>query len=1217
MGKVWLASKDDQRLALKVVHPHLLSEPGFFKRFLREAEIGKAVAHPNVVRCYDCDQLIVDGTAHAFLVMEYVEGQTLRELLDELETVPEELCRHIGREVSRGLAAIHEAGVVHRDLKPENVLITPDHEVKVMDLGVARLADEAMRLSMTGAFVGSVLYASPEHFKGGGEDLDGRADLFSLGVILYELASGAHPHPGDDFAGVLAKVMEERPRRLGERNPQVSAFFEEVVHALLAKDRDERFASGSELLKILEQGEKSTWWGRRAQTLRAETKRPLRRIRIPRETAVYGREDELGKLRALYDRARSGEGQIVLIEGEAGIGKTRLVDELIGRLQQDGEGLNFLFGSYPPGGAATAAGAWSTAYREQFGAEGLEETLRGYLTVTPILIPAFAALLRGEPPPEGKEPLTKDSLQTVFVHATRALAAERTTVVLIEDLHFAPEEGRAMFASLALAVPEHKILLVGTARPGLSEGWTANLQRLDHAQQLSLDRLSPKDLAKLLVDAFSSERLAEELSFRIATKSDGNPFFVFEIIRGLREGQFITRRPDGTWVSTQVIQEIEIPSSVVDLIQARTADLEEDDLELLDVAACCGYEFDPDLVAAVVDRQPIPVLRALGQLERKHRLVLSLGEWFVFDHHQVQETLYDGISPKLRRAYHAAIADALLAGDNEPEGQLAVEVCEHLLNGGQGRRTLPHLDAALGHLESSHLNARAIDLADRALAEEGLLSGLQRVEVLLLQAERAKTLGRHDVVRSAGREALETAQAEGGNSHHARAHRLLGTCDIDTGRFEEGREHCSIALRLARESGDDEETVLALVGVASGLRSEPRYEEALELCREALGLSLLTGDRRGEIRSRQGISVFQSSMGRDTEACDEQTRAAELAGEIGDREAEALALGNLAFFNLNIGRYLEAEKYAERALYLARSIGFRKAESLALMHLGNAARNLGRYEEAIEWYERHAALAREMGIPGLEVVSLQAIGQAAQLGGLLARCRDSLARARAIERESGQRRPGPRHFLNGRLYLALGEIERADEHLEQARAACRGLGLYEGFVLLLSGEAAQIRGRTREAEEFLLETLQFFRGVENQAAVAEVQTVLGGLYLEAGRESAARDALLEALALSGEHEDEEITLRALAFRARLPGFDAAPALELLAEHEATAPHASKLLVRYQLWLATMDSTHLEQARRHLEHLVDHAPEEYRESMIENVPLHRDIVAAWEEHGTAS
>ncbi|MHC4860826.1 MAG: serine/threonine-protein kinase, partial [Planctomycetota bacterium] len=231
MGRVWLAANEaGDRFAVKVIHPHLLESPGFFKRFLREAEIGKAVRHANVVRTFDVDALVVEGEQQNFIVMEFVEGQTLRDLLDELSKVPEKLCRHIGREVARGLAAIHEAGVVHRDLKPENVLITPDHVVKVMDLGVARLADEAIRLSQTGAFVGSVQYAAPEQFLGGGEEVDWRADLYALGLILYELSSGEHPYVADDVPELLMKVVEEQPRRLGERNPQLSPFFEEAVH---------------------------------------------------------------------------------------------------------------------------------------------------------------------------------------------------------------------------------------------------------------------------------------------------------------------------------------------------------------------------------------------------------------------------------------------------------------------------------------------------------------------------------------------------------------------------------------------------------------------------------------------------------------------------------------------------------------------------------------------------------------------------------------------------------------------------------------------------------------------------------------------------------------------------------------------------------------------------------------------------------------------------
>jgi serine/threonine-protein kinase len=359
MGRVYAATGPDGVVALKIVHPHLLEQPGFFKRFMREAQLGQSIRHENVVRTLDCDQLVTGGQANAFLVMEYVEGQTLADLQHELDKVPEELCRHIAREICKGLAAVHDAGVVHRDLKPDNVLITPDHVVKVMDLGVAQVADEVMRLSKSGAFVGSVEYAAPEQFKGG--DVDGRTDLHALGVLLYELSSGRHPYRGAGFHEVLGRVCDQEPRRLGDVNPQLSAFFEEVVHTLLVKEPRGRFASATQLLDVLESGEDSAWWHERARRLQEETKRPLRRIHIPRETAIYGRDAELSTLRTLFERATGGDGQVVWIAGEAGIGKSRLVDELVAHLHADGEDIDFLFGSYPPGGAATAAGAFSTA----------------------------------------------------------------------------------------------------------------------------------------------------------------------------------------------------------------------------------------------------------------------------------------------------------------------------------------------------------------------------------------------------------------------------------------------------------------------------------------------------------------------------------------------------------------------------------------------------------------------------------------------------------------------------------------------------------------------------------------------------------------------------------------------------------------------------------------------------------------------------------------
>ena len=142
--------------------------------------------------------------------------------------------------------------------------------------------------------MGSLEYAAPEQFRSADGEPDGRADLHALGVLLYELSTGQHPYRDEDAStGARATSSNGQPRKAGEVNPQLSPFFEEVVQTLIAKDRDERFASASTLADVLEEGEKREWWKERAKALRVETKRPLRRIRIPRETALYGRDDDL------------------------------------------------------------------------------------------------------------------------------------------------------------------------------------------------------------------------------------------------------------------------------------------------------------------------------------------------------------------------------------------------------------------------------------------------------------------------------------------------------------------------------------------------------------------------------------------------------------------------------------------------------------------------------------------------------------------------------------------------------------------------------------------------------------------------------------------------------------------------------------------------------------------------------------------------------------
>jgi tetratricopeptide (TPR) repeat protein len=1135
MGTVYRATGPEGQVALKVVHPHLVGREQFRERFQREVEIGGRIRHDNVVATLDAGEIETEGRTTLYLAMELVEGQTLRALLDELGTVPEELCRHIGREVARALGAIHETGVLHRDLKPENVLITPDHRVKVMDLGVALLAEESLRLSRTGVFVGSVLYAAPEQFAD--RQADARADLYTLGLLLYELATAQHPFRSDDVVRVIQGQRETPARPPAELNPQLSPFFEEIVTTLLAKQPEQRFASAAQLLEALEGEENSAWWQERAQALRSETERPLRRVRIPRETSLHGRDEELERLLSLYERARQGDGQMILLGGEAGIGKTRLIDEFVERLHKRGEDFNFLVGSYPPGGAATAAGALSTAYREFFGGEGLAARLHHYLEQTPGLVPAFAALLLGEPPPTGVAPLSKDSLQSVFVLTTQALAAERPTIVVIEDLQFAPETGLAIFSALAASIPHHRVLLLGTSRPGLPEQWVAGVAHLEHAAQLKLRRLTPKELQRLLVDLFRSERLAGELGWQIATKSDGNPFFVFELVRSLREGQLIALGTDGTWIQTRVIEDISVPSSVLDLVEARITDLDREDKDLLEVASCCGFEFDPLLVMDALQMEQIPAMKRLAFLEKKHRLVRAAGRRYVFDHHQVQEALYRGLPELLREPYHAALGAALERRQRDPkkvDGAVAVELCEHYLRGVRGPDAVRYLPGALKHMTDGYLHNSAIALADRALSVPGALEGEQRVEILLRKSSSLEMRARHDETRATLEEALALADALGDPALRSRILCALGRLGIWISKYDEARERLNQALEAARQA-DDRSLVLAATG----------------------NLAIISYRAR---RFEEAGPLFQ--------------RCLEIAREIGDRRAEAVGTVNMGNVFWCLGKFDDARARYERYRDISREIGYREGEALAAGNLGNVVWSLGRPAEARKYYSEVLEIAAATGDRHKTALFTTSLGA---------------------------------------LDLMLSRLESAEESLGQSLALAREAGMRreEASALFGLASAAEKEGNVEEARRLYESSLALYREIGEREGAAGVLIVLGRLDVEAEREEQAARYLNEAVASLQQGGDLGQRLICHAVRARLPGNDAEVAEKMLAEQSDRRSVLDRLHAGNQLWLATGNRDHLEEAHRMLMVLRDNAPEEDRDSMIENVPLHRDIMRAWE------
>jgi eukaryotic-like serine/threonine-protein kinase len=249
MATVYLArdSELDRLVAVKVLAASFAGDEAFRRRFLREARLAARLSHPNVVGVYDAGE----DAGGPYIVMEYVEGRTLAELLGERGRLPADEAVGLGLQACHGLEHAHEAGLVHRDVKPQNLLLRRDGTLKIADFGIARAA-EATALTQIGTILGTAAYLSPEQALG--EDVTPAADVYSLGAVFYELLTGRPPYEFDSLADLAAKQAEGAITPVSELAPAVPRPVEDAIMRSLARNPSYRPSSAAELAAELEPG---------------------------------------------------------------------------------------------------------------------------------------------------------------------------------------------------------------------------------------------------------------------------------------------------------------------------------------------------------------------------------------------------------------------------------------------------------------------------------------------------------------------------------------------------------------------------------------------------------------------------------------------------------------------------------------------------------------------------------------------------------------------------------------------------------------------------------------------------------------------------------------------------------------------------------------------------------------------------------------------------
>jgi len=649
MGRVYLAedTSDGRHVALKVLNDDIVRDRTARVRFLREAQSASAVQHVSVAGVYAIHE--VDDAV--FIAMEYVEGQTLRAFLDA-QRRPLELreALRIARDVAHALCHAHAAGVVHRDLKPENLMLDPRGQVKVLDFGLAKQAgapldggvENASTLNFAtadGIILGTPSYMAPEQIHG--KPTDARADIFSVGVVLYEMAAGVRPFRGASTMEVLIATARDELSPASAHNPAVPAALDVLLARCLAKAPEDRHASAEDLAAELD------------ELLLAEVEVELQGA-VPGTTRGYpgeilpprflrGRELEIDALQGATARAREGGTHLVLVHGEPGVGKTALLSSLRDPVNRGGG--RFVSGKFDRNaqGAPLAplAQALSALVRQISGAPDAERWRIDLADATgpnrhvlDDMVPELRRLLGPAPEAPADAAEAKNRFHAAFQRIIRLFAARSPPLVLaLDDLHCA-DPAALHLIELILSDPAggHLLVLASFRDAELDDAHPLRLtqDRLRRlgvvVHEIALAPLHGDEVTQLVADALGCDpELAAPLALRLDQHASGNPAMLRHQLLGLRREGHLTFDSGAArwrWDDTTPLTS-DGPTNVAGFVTARLQRLPAGVQRVLAIAALAGRPIDLTLLSAVDRRGPLATTADLREAVSEGLLVPS------------------------------------------------------------------------------------------------------------------------------------------------------------------------------------------------------------------------------------------------------------------------------------------------------------------------------------------------------------------------------------------------------------------------------------------------------------------------------------------------------------------------------------------------------------------------------------------------------------------
>jgi hypothetical protein len=995
-GEVYRARQAsvDREVAVKVILPEFAEHPDFVERFDAEARTVAKLEHPHIVPLYD----YWHDDQSAFLVLRYLKGGSLRDRLDDKGALKLEELAAILDQICAALQVAHEAGVIHRDLKPENILLDERGDAYLTDFGIAKdLSADA--LTQTGKLTGSAGYLAPEQARA--EAITPATDVYSLGILIYELLTGEHPFPDLTPIQLIQRHLSQPLPLVAEFQGELPTAIDELIQRATAKSAASRFASVTELAQSFRQSLSSSGPGDHPK-LPGFLGSDAAEVAVRQEIFV-GREPELAHLERLLAESHSDGGRICFITGGPGRGKTALSLNFASEARAAHPQLLVAMGSanafsglgdpYLPfreilsiltGEVETkwAAGQLSTQQARDLW-EAIPISVGALLEHGPDLLDVFInakelasrAALAGSPAShlnslraiaqsngaDGRN-IQQAQLFEQYTKVLGAIASTRPLLLILDDLQWADGASISLLFHLGRKLEAARILLIGTYREEEvalgREGERHPLEKVVGEFRQALgevrlelagsDELDGRPLLEALLDS-EPNRLGKSFRDSLYKRTGGHPLFTIELLRAMQERGDLAQDEDGKWVEGESLDWDRLPGRVEAAIEERVNRLETDLRELLSIASVEGDDFTAQVVASVQQVQERTLLRQLSQeLEKRHRLVRERGEVqagsrilarYRFGHHLFQHYLYNELSAGERRLLHKEVAKTLEQLYEGHLDEITVQLARHYQFAGDVAQAVAHLSRAGDRARRLYANQEALGHLDQAL----VLSSENQSEYSELLGARAAVL----VELYRGKEAVQ---------------------DYET------------LLERARSAGDDQAEIESLLGLARGNyiialdhpetgaaeASQRFYKEAYERAGDI-------SDRRGMIRALVPTLWFTDFWpDYESQARANAEEALALSQSIADKELELEA--ELAMFYTD--PLLERNERGERLRAQLESASDLTRLNYLLFGLMFSTLAIGEFEQAVAHCDRGIELADRLGVPPVQYPTIKSIALA-------------------------------------------------------------------------------------------------------------------------------------------------------------------------------------------------------------------------------------------------